>query len=287
MLPELNAGLLPGLRDITWLTRLTPFDGALQTLTKATRVAVDIEADSLYHYFEKVCLVQISTDVETFVVDTLAVKDLTPLAPLMANRRVEKVFHAASYDVGSLRRDYGFSFGSIFDTHLAAQLLGYEQLGLSALLEKLLRVVHSKHRQRDDWSRRPLEPAQLEYAAMDTHHLLELRDLLESQLSEKGRLQWASEEFEAAACCTSQEKKFDPEGFRRIKGSAATFVGPARRSQGAIRAAGPSGAGNGSPSFQGPQQSGPGRIVSPAARFSRSAAWKTGYFASRGPQVCG
>ena len=196
------------------------FDGALQTLTKATRVAVDIEADSLYHYFEKVCLVQISTDVETFIVDTLAVKDLTPLAPLMANRRVEKVFHAASYDVGSLRRDYGFSFGSIFDTHLAAQLLGYEQLGLSALLEKLLRVVHSKHRQRDDWSRRPLEPAQLEYAAMDTHHLLELRDLLESQLSEKGRLQWASEEFEAAAGCTSQEKKFDPEGFRRIKGSA-------------------------------------------------------------------
>jgi ribonuclease D len=180
------------------------FDGALQTLTKATRVAVDIEADSLYHYFEKVCLVQISTDVETFIVDTLAVKDLTPLAPLMANRRVEKVFHAASYDVGSLRRDYGFLFGSIFDTHLAAQLLGYEQLG----------------RQRDDWSRRPLEPAQLEYAAMDTHHLLELRDLLESQLSEKGRLQWASEEFEAASACTSQEKKFDPEGFRRIKGSA-------------------------------------------------------------------
>ena len=117
------------------------FDGALQTLTKATRVAVDIEADSLYHYFEKVCLVQISTDVETFIVDTLAVKNLTPLAPLMANRRVEKVFHAASYDVGSLRRDYGFSFGSIFDTHLAAQLLGYEQLGLSALLEKLLRIM--------------------------------------------------------------------------------------------------------------------------------------------------
>jgi ribonuclease D len=196
------------------------FERALHTLNQAARVAIDIEADSLYHYFEKVCLVQISTDVETFIIDTLALKDLTALAPLMANNRVEKVFHAASYDVGSLRRDYGFSFGRIFDTHVAAQLLGYEHLGLSALLEELLRVVHSKHRQRDDWSRRPLEPEQLEYAAMDTFHLLELRDQLESQLSDKGRLQWAWEEFEAAAGCTSQEKKFDPEGFRRIKGSA-------------------------------------------------------------------
>jgi ribonuclease D len=195
------------------------FQKALQTLMQAPRVAIDIEADSLYHYFEKVCLVQISTDVETFVIDTLAIRELKPLAPLMADRAVEKVFHASSYDVGSLRRDYGFNFGTIFDTHLAAQLLGFEQLGLSALLEKLLSVVHSKHRQRDDWSRRPLEPAQLEYAAMDTYHLLKLRDLLEVQLSDKGRLQWASEEFEAAARSTPQEKKFDPDGFRRIKGT--------------------------------------------------------------------
>jgi ribonuclease D len=131
---------------------------------------------------------------------------------------VEKVFHAAAYDVLSLHRDYGFSFRNLFDTHLAAQLLGYEQLGLDVLLESLLGVVHSKRRQRDDWSRRPLEPEQLQYAAMDTHHLLRLRDLLETRLRAKGRLLWAQEEFQHAAEPPAQEKQFDPEGYLRIKG---------------------------------------------------------------------
>jgi ribonuclease D len=134
---------------------------------------------------------------------------------------VEKVFHAAAYDISCLSRDHAFTFMNLFDTHLAAHLLGYEQLGLSALMEKLLGVVHSKHRQRDDWSRRPLNRLQLEYAATDTHYLLKLRDLLEEQLERKGRLVWAREEFAAAASLQSDERSFDPEGFRRIKGSRA------------------------------------------------------------------
>jgi ribonuclease D len=191
----------------------------LEALVPASRVAVDIEADSLYHYLEKVCLIQISSDRETFVVDPLAVRGLSALGPILEDPAVEKVFHAASYDLYCLRRDYGFSFCNLFDTHLAAQLMGYEQLGLDALLEKLLGVVHSKRRQRDDWSRRPLAPEQLEYAAMDTHHLLELRDLLEQLLRQKRRLSWAQEEFQALADLETQEREFDPEGFRRIKGS--------------------------------------------------------------------
>jgi ribonuclease D len=191
----------------------------LETLLPASRLAIDIEADSLYHYFEKVCLIQISTDSDTFILDPLVIPQVAELAPIMANPEVEKVFHAASYDVFCLRRDYGFAFANLFDTHVAAQLLGYEFLGLGALMEQLLGIYHSKRRQRDDWSHRPLAMEQLEYAAMDTHHLLRLRDALESQLQEKGRLSWALEEFEIAAAAERQEKEFDTEGFRRIKGS--------------------------------------------------------------------
>jgi ribonuclease D len=191
----------------------------LECLIPAPRMAVDMEADSLYHYFEKVCLIQLSTDKDTYIVDPLAVKTIGDLAPLMANPEMEKVFHAAGYDIFCLRRDYGFVFANIFDTHIAAQLLGYEYLGLGALMENLLGIHHSKRRQRDDWSRRPLEPKQLEYAAMDTHHLLQLRDVLESELRQKGRLSWAKEEFETEAAIERSGKEFDPEGYRRIKGN--------------------------------------------------------------------
>jgi ribonuclease D len=203
----------------TWVASVDAFRHMIAVLVPASRMAIDIEADSLYHYFEKVCLIQISTDRETFILDPLAVKDLSAIGPIMADARVEKVFHAANYDLFCLRRDYSFSFKNLFDTHIAAQFLGYEQLGLDALLEKLLGIEHSKRRQRDDWSRRPLAPEQLEYAAMDTHHLLGLRDSLEQQLREQRRLPWAHEEFDALAEAVIQDREFDPEGFRRIKGS--------------------------------------------------------------------
>jgi ribonuclease D len=194
------------------------FHCMLESILPATRFAIDIEADSLYHYYEKVCLIQISTDSETFILDPLAIQEIAELAPLLANPSVEKVLHAASYDIHCLRRDYGFVLANIFDTHIAAQLLGYEFLGLSTLMEQILGIHHSKRRQRDDWSRRPLVLEQLEYAAMDTHHLLRLRDELENKLREKERLEWALEEFETAAAIERPEKEFDTEGFRRIKG---------------------------------------------------------------------
>ncbi|HYK88890.1 MAG TPA: HRDC domain-containing protein [Acidobacteriota bacterium] len=203
----------------TWVDTNEGFRKVLENLAAAPRMAIDIEADSLYHYFEKVCLIQVSTDQSTYVLDPLAITDLARLAPIMSNSAVEKVFHAASYDVFCLRRDFGFIFARIFDTHLAAQFAGYEFLGLSPLMEKLLGISHSKRRQRDDWSRRPLASEQLEYAAMDTHHLLHLRDVLEKQLRDKGRLSWVQEEFEAAVASEMTEREFDPEGFRRIKGS--------------------------------------------------------------------
>jgi ribonuclease D len=203
----------------TLVTTPASFNDMLEHLMSASRLAIDIEADSLYHYFEKVCLIQISTDSHTYILDPLAIDRVDELAPLMCNPLVEKVFHASGYDVFCLRRDYDFVFANIFDTHIAAQLLGYEFLGLSALMEQILGVHHSKRRQRDDWSRRPLASEQLEYAAMDTHHLLRLRDVLEADLRLKDRLRWAQEEFEAAAAAERREKEFDAEGFRRIKGN--------------------------------------------------------------------
>jgi ribonuclease D len=203
----------------TFVTTEAGFRGMLEHLMATSRLAIDIEADSLYHYYEKVCLIQLSTDSNTYILDPLAITNAGELAPLMRDPSVEKVFHAAGYDTYCLRRDYDFFFANIFDTHLAAQLLGCEFLGLSTLMEKFLGVHHSKGNQRDDWSRRPLDPEQLNYAAMDTHHLLQLRDALEAELQLKGRLDWAKEEFEAAATAERREKEFDPEGFRRIKGN--------------------------------------------------------------------
>jgi ribonuclease D len=203
----------------TLISAAEDFQSMMERLRPARRMAIDIEADSLYHYFEKVCLIQISTDHDTYILDPLVIRKVGELGPLMSDPSVEKVFHAASYDVHCLRRDYGFAFVNIFDTHVAAQLLGYEFLGLGALMEALLGVYHSKHRQRDDWSHRPLASEQLQYAAMDTHHLLRLRDALETELRQKKRLSWAQEEFETAAAMERPEKEFDTEGFRRIKGN--------------------------------------------------------------------
>jgi ribonuclease D len=203
----------------TWISAAETYRTMAEVLARAGRLAVDIEADSLYHYFEKVCLIQISTDTRTYIVDPLVVRSLPELGRIMADPAIEKVFHAAAYDLLSLKRDYGFTFRKIFDTHVAAQFLGHDQLGLGSLLEKLLGIRHSKHRQRDDWSRRPLDPDQLRYAAMDTHYLLPLRDLLEQDLREKGRLDWAREEFESMLASEPHERLFDAEGYRRIKGN--------------------------------------------------------------------
>jgi ribonuclease D len=202
----------------TFISTSEGFRKALEHVGSSPRLAIDIEADSLYHYFEKVCLIQISSDSKTFILDPLMLKGIKSLAPLMSDASVEKVFHAPSYDFYCLRRDYGFSFRNIFDTHIAAQLLGYKFLGLGTLMEELLGIRHSKRRQRDDWSRRPLKQEQLEYAAMDTRHLLQLRDTLEKELKQIGRLGWATEEFETSVTVERLPKEFNTEGFRRIKG---------------------------------------------------------------------
>jgi ribonuclease D len=182
----------------------------------AALLAVDTESNSLYAYREKVCLIQLSTREADYIVDPLAAVDVQPLGDLFANPAIEKVFHAAEYDVMCLKRDYGFVFNNLFDTMIAARVCGVKQFGLGRLLFELAGVEADKSHQRDDWGRRPLPADSLLYAQMDTHYLPALRDHFTDLLTTLGRTHEAQELFEACAATPAAEHHFDPDGFWKI-----------------------------------------------------------------------
>ncbi len=162
----------------------------------APALALDTEGASFHRFVDRVYLLQLSTADHTAVIDPLPTGDLAPLRQMVESDRVEIVFHDADYDLRLLRKDYGWQVKRIFDTRIAAQLLGYRAFGLAALLEQHFGVTLDKKFQRADWSLRPLSQGMLDYAAQDTMHLLQLRDVLHGELAAKGRLGWAQEECE-------------------------------------------------------------------------------------------
>jgi len=168
-------------------------------LKKERAIGVDLEADSMFHYQEKVCLIQISTPKRNIIVDPLALNGLSPLAPVFSNPKIRKVFHGADYDMRSLYRDFGIEVYALFDTHIAAKALGISKTGLAALLKERLEVTVDKKYQKMDWSKRPLSPGMLAYAVQDTCHLLPLSRMLEGELREKGRLWSVEQECERQA----------------------------------------------------------------------------------------
>ena len=184
-------------------------------------IAVDTEAASFHRYRDRVYLLQLSSRRETAVVDPLAVTSLEPLGAVLADKGIEIVFHDADYDLRLLNREYGFRAHTLFDTRIAAQLLNEPGVGLAALLEKYFGVRLDKRYQRADWSVRPLSPEMLEYAAADTRHLPELRDLLRNQLLEQGRLEWAEEEFQSLSRVGWPTSPPDEPGYLRMKGAKA------------------------------------------------------------------
>ncbi len=191
-----------------------------RSLAAARAVALDTESDSLFHHREKVCLLQIATEQDgPVLVDTLVLRDLSPLAPVMASPSVLKVLHGADYDVTTLKRDFGFCFCSLFDTMIAARLLGRSELGLAAVARAELGVVLSKTNQKDDWSRRPLTPQQEAYAAADVAHLVPLERRLAAALEGLGRLAWLREECEAVAALPKAARRQDPDAYLAIKGA--------------------------------------------------------------------
>ncbi len=163
-------------------------------LTKETAIAIDLEADSLHNYREKICLIQVSTTDKTVLIDPLAVTTLDPLKPILANPAITKIFHAADYDLRSLKRDYDININGLFDTMISAQFLGEERIGLADLLLKYFDVELDKKFQKADWSRRPLTPEMIEYAANDTRYLHKLKELFTERLDALGRMSWVREE---------------------------------------------------------------------------------------------
>ena len=186
-----------------WIETLPRLEEAARILGQAEIIGVDLEADSMYHYFEKVCLLQIAAESASYVLDPLALRDLSALHPVFSNPRIRKVFHGADYDIRSLYRDFRLEVKNLFDTQLACKFLGLRETGLEALLRSRFQVELNKKYQRADWSRRPLSPEMVEYAAMDGRYLIPLARMLEKELGEKGRLSWVEEE-----CLFMREVRF-------------------------------------------------------------------------------
>ena len=163
-------------------------------LAREKTIAVDLESDSMYHFKEKICLIQISAKTSNFIIDPLKANDLTPLQAILSDPNIQKVFHGADYDIRSLFRDYQFEVNNLFDTHLACRFLGYKETGLEALLNRLFDVSLNKRFQKKDWSRRPLPQEMMDYAAQDAIYLLPLARLLTKDLRLRNRLAWVREE---------------------------------------------------------------------------------------------
>jgi ribonuclease D len=199
-------------------------------LAKETLIAVDVEADSLYHYAPRVCLLQISCGRRTYLVDPLATGTLSPLSSVLSSTETRKVFHGADYDLRSLFRDYRIVTNNIFDTMIASQFVGDKAPGLAAVIHRRFGITLEKKYQKANWSKRPLSNDMLSYAAQDTVHLLKLYKELKRELTAKGRLEWVEEECEClTTTCTSpptsqaddseQEDKPHMPLFRRFKGA--------------------------------------------------------------------
>ena len=192
----------------------------LPVLKSAAWLAIDTEADSLHAYPEKVCLIQISTTAGDRLIDPLAKMDLNPFLDALVGR--ELIFHAADYDLRLLRKHHEFTPTTIFDTMLAARLLGEKQFGLGALVEKFLGVTLDKGPQKADWAQRPLTPRMEVYARNDTHHLKPLEEKMKAELVAKNRLAWHEESCARLIAECSQPVVVNEDEVWRIKGS--TFL---------------------------------------------------------------
>jgi len=180
-------------------------------------IALDTESNSLHAYRERVCLIQISTRKHDYILDPLRITNMQPLAPLLADPNIEKVFHAAEYDLMCMKRDFDFTFVNLFDTMIAARICGYKQVGLGSLLNELHAVEVDKSHQRDNWAVRPLPHSSLLYAQMDTHYLPALRDHFVAEMARLNRKEEAYEAFrDAIEVPPARRVEFDPEGYWKI-----------------------------------------------------------------------
>ncbi len=208
-----------------WVDTASGLNALAADLSAQTAIAVDTESNSLHAYRERVCLIQFSTPTTDYILDPLAFSNLPPdfrrLTSIFSNQAIEKVFHAAEYDLICMRRDFGWKVHSLFDTMIAARTLGWKEVGLASLLDTHFGVRQNKRHQRADWAERPLTPDQLAYARLDTHYLFLLRQKLAAELKAKECWAEAAEEFDRMANVNGAAAPvaFDQESFWRVSGA--------------------------------------------------------------------
>lgn len=191
----------------------------ISVLEKSAYVAVDTESNSFYAYFNRTCLIQVSTEEEDFIIDPFSLDGIVPFGEILADPGIEKIFHAAPNDISGLKRDFRFKVQNIFDTSIAAKMLGYKQLGLAPILLEHFGISLNKKWQRYDWGKRPLKTEQIEYARLDTHYLIPLRHRLAAELEGKELLDSAREAFVKLCLHEITEKRFRPGDFLHIYGA--------------------------------------------------------------------
>ena len=201
-----------------YLDKPEQVDRFLNEISAVKELALDTEGASFHRFLDRIYLLQLSTREHSAILDPLPIGSPAGLGELLESKSVEVVFHDADYDLRLLHQDYGWHVTNIFDTRIASQLLGIKSFGLAALLEQFFDVKLDKKHQRADWSMRPLTPDMLEYAAQDTRYLLQLKDHMKGELTRRGRLHWAQEEF-ARLEGTRWEAEESMEGFLRLKGA--------------------------------------------------------------------
>lgn len=182
------------LPDFEWIDSPEDLTRTLDLLSVEPVIGADLEADSLFHFQEKVCLLQLASPHKVFLVDPLAVNDLSPMAALFGSATIVKVMHGADYDLRSLDRDFGIHVDALFDTQIAARFLGLKETGLGNLLAARFGVQSEKKFQKKDWSVRPLPEDMIHYGIIDTAYLLPLYEMMKEELNELGRLSWVEEE---------------------------------------------------------------------------------------------
>ncbi len=203
-----------------YITRDAELAEVLSVIGDSRVLGIDTESDSLFSYRESCCLVQITGEQgPDFIIDPLSVKDLSPLAPLMENPDITKIFHGADFDIVSMKRDFGFHFCTIFDTMIAAQAVGHERFGLFDLASNYFGVTLNKKYQRHDWSSRPLKDEHLNYARLDSHFLPKLMEILSAEATERGRTEMLSEEFSLLEAREWTGRDYHPDDCIRIKGA--------------------------------------------------------------------
>lgn len=202
-------------RTITTKVELREFATAI---SRVKQMAVDLEADSMFHFQEKVCLLQIAANRHNVVIDPLSVKDLSPLRPLFENPKIRKIFHGADYDIRSLYRDFKIEVNNLFDTQLASMFLGIRETSLEALLLHRFGISLNKKYQKKDWSQRPLPKEMIDYAAKDVSHLIPLTKLIIKELRDKKRHFWVKEECDLLSKVRPPEKDNTPL-FLKFKGA--------------------------------------------------------------------